>query len=119
MGWGMVEGKSSEVQEGKLLGVLEMFLRNNRALGQGGGGRSFNGASTGSSQTGTSIPRVEVCTAPRACDSGGTGVVQAHPGAGGVRCAARTANESSGWQTLLEQVYVHLSILHEWWYLWA
>jgi hypothetical protein len=37
MGWGMVEGKSSEVQEGKLLGVLEMFLRNNRALGQGGG----------------------------------------------------------------------------------
>jgi len=37
MGWGMVEGKSNEVQEGKLLGVLEMFLRNNRALGQGGG----------------------------------------------------------------------------------
>jgi hypothetical protein len=45
MGWGMVEGKSNEVQEGKLLGVLEMFLRNNRALDQGGGHelrRSFN-----------------------------------------------------------------------------
>jgi hypothetical protein len=80
---------------------------------------SFDGASTGSSQTGTSIPRVEACTAPRACDSGGTGVVQASPWTGGVRCAGRTANESSGWQTLLEQVYVHLSILHEWWYLWA
>jgi hypothetical protein len=40
MGWGMVEGRSSEVQEGKLLGVLEMFLRNNRALGQGGAGAS-------------------------------------------------------------------------------
>jgi hypothetical protein len=103
MGRGMVEGKSNEVQEGKLLGFLEMFLRNNKALGQGED-RSLDRASTGSSQTGTSIPRVEVCTAPRACDSGGTGVVQAHLGAGGVHCAARTANESSAWQTLLEQV---------------
>ena len=103
MGWGMVEGKSNDSTRFKKVscwGVLEMFLRNNRALGQGGD-RSFDGASTGSSQAGTSIPRVEVCTAPRACDSGGTGVVQAHRG---VHCPARTANESSAWQTLLEQV---------------
>jgi hypothetical protein len=43
MGWGMVEGKSNDSTRFKKVscwGVLEMFLRNNRALGQGGTGVS-------------------------------------------------------------------------------